>query len=215
MNIDANPLYEESLKAIKEVVGGHYFIGAITDFEGEIEISTGAHHYWASALPDGDTYWQGQQGVQGAKFTVPATTLDALNRQLNLQPPFILKLDVQGLEERVLRGATEVLGMTDIVICEAGIHEFHDIDVALVQRGFVFYDALAFLRHHDGTLLQFYPVYISNTLREMVTPTAGWEEHNQVATIKHQERRREKILKDIEGSLQRFRSTMLRPPEHS
>ena len=39
LNIDANRLYEESLKAIKDAVGGNYRISAITDCVGEIEIT--------------------------------------------------------------------------------------------------------------------------------------------------------------------------------
>src|ERR1700679_2225886 len=40
-NIDANALYEESLRAIKEVCGGDYLIGAIADRPGTIEMTVG------------------------------------------------------------------------------------------------------------------------------------------------------------------------------
>ncbi len=205
MNIDANPLYEGSLKAIAEVVGGHYFIGAITDHEGEVELFTGAHHYWASALPEDDKYWRSQYGEHGEKIKVPAATLDALSRRFALKPPFILKLDVQGLEVQVLKGANEVLTQTEAVICEAGIHEFHAIDRCLVERGFVLYDAIAPLRHADGTLLQFYPVYIPQGLRETVTPANPWEAERQEAVIQVQRKRREAILMGNQIFLERRR----------
>ncbi|MHC2415418.1 hypothetical protein ACVJGC_008009 [Bradyrhizobium diazoefficiens] len=54
LNIDANRIYENSLKAIKEVLGGHYRICAITDHEGEIEITESVHPYWSSVRPAGD-----------------------------------------------------------------------------------------------------------------------------------------------------------------
>ncbi|WP_342740777.1 hypothetical protein [Bradyrhizobium sp. B117] len=38
-NIDANGIYEDSLRAIKEALGGDYRICAITDHEGEIQIT--------------------------------------------------------------------------------------------------------------------------------------------------------------------------------
>src|SRR6478735_8702583 len=57
MNIDANDLYKDSLKAIKKAVGGDYRIAAITDHVGTIEFTQAAHPYWASLRPEGDAYW--------------------------------------------------------------------------------------------------------------------------------------------------------------
>src|SRR5262249_33507543 len=51
LNIDANSLYEESLREIATVVGGQYWIGAVTDHEGEVELTTSVHPYWASLRP--------------------------------------------------------------------------------------------------------------------------------------------------------------------
>jgi ribosomal protein L31 len=42
-------LWQDSLKAIATSVGGHYRISALTDHEGEIEITTAVHPYWASS----------------------------------------------------------------------------------------------------------------------------------------------------------------------
>lgn len=211
VNVDANPLYETSLKSIAEVVGGHYLIGALTDYEGELQINTGAHHYWASARPADDPYWLGQHGVTGKKFTVPATTLDAFSRKLGLEPPFLLKLDVQGLEETVLRGGPQVLANTNIIICEAGIRDFHDINGCLAERDFMFYEATSFLRHGDQTLLQFYPIYVKKSLCDALIPTAGWSMQDQEAVVRFQETRRAAILKDNADFLARFK----KPPAMS
>jgi hypothetical protein len=48
LNIDANPLYEESLRAIQDAVGGHHRIAAIADAPGEIELFAAGHPYWSS-----------------------------------------------------------------------------------------------------------------------------------------------------------------------
>jgi FkbM family methyltransferase len=205
VNVDANPLYENSLKAIADVAGGHYLIGALTDFEGEIEINTGAHHYWASALPAGGKYWQGQHGVTGNKFKVPATTLDALSKKLNLQPPFMLKLDVQGLEETVLRGGAELLKQTSVVICEAGIDKFNEINAYLVCRDFFLFDLVEMLRDGSGTLLQLYPIYVKEKFRDVLVSVSAWNKEDQAAVIAAQEKRRVEILKWNADFLARYR----------
>ena len=53
VNIDANPLYETSLRAIRDVLGGHYLIAAVSDREGETELVTSVHPYWGSLRPEG------------------------------------------------------------------------------------------------------------------------------------------------------------------
>ena len=52
LNIDPNPIYEDSLKAIKEVMGGHYAIAAASDREYD-----GAEYVWPGEPltdPDGN-----------------------------------------------------------------------------------------------------------------------------------------------------------------
>ena len=78
LNIDANRLYETSLKAIKDVVGGDYFIGAITDYIGEIDLTESVHPYWTSIRPEGDNYWSrinGAAAVDNGENMVPAILL--------------------------------------------------------------------------------------------------------------------------------------------
>jgi hypothetical protein len=57
LNIDPNPIYESSLKSIKDVMGGHYAIAAASDSEGELELTMSSHPYWSSLRPRGDPYW--------------------------------------------------------------------------------------------------------------------------------------------------------------
>jgi len=164
LNIDANILYEDSLQAIKKVLGGHFRISAITDHEGTIELTTSVHPYWSSLRPEEDPYWLRVNNLSVAKVAVPATTLDTLRKQLSLEPPFLLKLDVQGAEEEVLRGADGVLKDTHVVICEADIDDFQDINNILSQRDFVLFDITELQHASDGTLGWFYPIYIKRGL---------------------------------------------------
>ena len=95
LNIDANNLYEGSLQAIKGAVGGDYRISAITDHEGEVELTTSVHPYWSSLRPENDSYWLRVNKLISTKRLVPATTLDTLRQQLALIPPYLIKLDIQ------------------------------------------------------------------------------------------------------------------------
>ncbi|MCE9620417.1 MAG: FkbM family methyltransferase [Planctomycetes bacterium] len=193
-NIDANALYRESLKAIQDVVGGHYRICAATDHEGEIELTTSVNPYWSSLRPEGDAYWQRINQLSATKTKVPATTLDTLRRQLGLKPPFLLKLDVQGAEESVLRGATGVLQETHLVICEADLDDFQNINKILTESGFVLYDATHLTRLQDGSLGWFYPVYINRKL-DALRPKNFWDTTQNASMIQQQQMRRQKVLK--------------------
>jgi FkbM family methyltransferase len=205
LNIDANALYEESLKAIKDVVGGSYSISAITDFVGEIEITESVHPYWSSVRPEGNLYWSRVNNlIKKTKVKVSSTTLDTLVKELALNPPFFLKLDVQGAEKQTLAGARDVLKNTSVIICEADVDDFQDINDALVSAGFTLYDLTQLERVSDGTLGWFYPVYINNNL-ENVRPHSFWDAKDNDAIIGMQIERRKTILRYNTETLNRLR----------
>jgi FkbM family methyltransferase len=204
LNIDANRIYENSLKSIKEVVGGHYRICAITDHEGEIEITESVHPYWSSLRPAGDVYWSRVNDLVKSKVKVTATTLDALVKELSLEPPFLLKLDVQGAEKAALRGARYMLENCSVVVCEADIDDFQDINAILLDAGFYLYDLTALQRLRDGTLGWFYPVYVSGKLADL-KPQAFWDVADNAAAIGAQETRRKMILEQNAKILNRLR----------
>ncbi len=208
VNIDANPLYEPSLKEIASVLGGHYRICATTDFEGEIELTQSVHPYWSSVRPPDDPYWQRLNGLSAQKVKVPATTLDRLAGELSLQPPYLLKLDVQGAEASVLRGAQEVLEGTHVVVCEADIDDFQTINSRLVDAGLRLYEMVSMNRLEDGTLGWFYPIYIGRSL-DFLRPRAFWEEKDNAAIIAAQDQRRRALLADNAQFLDHVRRTRM------
>jgi FkbM family methyltransferase len=205
VNIDANVLYEDSLAAIKNAIGGHFRISAVTDKEGEIELTTSKHPYWSSLRPEGDPYWQRINRLSDAKVVVPATTLDALYEELSLKPPFLLRLDVQGAEESALRGAGNLLKDTCVLICEADIDDFQNINGLLERQGFVLYDITELCHLGDGTLGWFYPVYISHAL-DFVRPKEFWDEKDNEKIIRVQLERRRAILKSNAEILARMQN---------
>ena len=107
VNVDANPLYEPSLDAILNTVGGHFVLAAVSDSVGEMEMTNAIHPYWSSLRPENDPYWERINKLSQNKTRVPTVTVDWLREELKLQPPFLLKLDVQGSEAAALHGARE------------------------------------------------------------------------------------------------------------
>jgi FkbM family methyltransferase len=206
--LDSNPIYEESLKAIKEAVGGHYRICAITDHTGEVEFTQSIHPYWSSIQPADDPYWVRVNNLTAAKVRVPATTLDFLAKDLDLKPPFLLKLDIQGAEIGALTGASEVLRDTNVVICEADIADFSGINALLEQSGFVLYDVTGLSRLEDGTLGWFYPVYAKAELKNCF-PKSFWNHAQNEGVIRMQETRREDILRWNAETLQAMKAQRL------
>ena len=193
VNIDANRIYEDSLKAIRDVVGGHYLISAVTDYEGEIEMTQSVHPYWSSVRPVGDPYWKRVNSLVTDKIKVPATTLDVLAQNLSLKPPFSIRLDVQGAERSVLAGARKVLENTHFVICEADIEDFQAINGTLIEAGFVLYDLTGLNRTQSGEMGWFYPIYISAKL-EYLLPQEFWGVERNAEVIQTQIDRRTYVL---------------------
>src|SRR5262245_45448283 len=204
VNIDANPIYESSLKFIQEVIGGHYLIGAVTDKVGEAEMNTSAHHYWGSLLPDDDTYWKRLHDLRGEKIKVPTTTLDAVADRFDLKPPFLIKLDLQGCEIAALRGATKVLSQTNVIICETAIDEFSPIDEFLVKSGFGLFDLTMLNRFSDSTLGWFYPVYLNRRL-DHIKQLLPWDRSLNDQIVQAQAARRNQILTHSAAMLDQLR----------
>lgn len=208
LNVDANSIYEPSLQEITRQVGGHYWIGAVSDREGDIEMTSGAHPYWNSIRPQGDLYWKRINGLSAEVVKVQARPLDMLVREFGLAPPYLIKLDVQGAEASVLRGAQDVLGNTSIVICEADVADFQDLNALLVEAGFVLHDITQLHRDADGRLGWFYPVF-ANARLEAAKPKSFWGVEDNSRVLELQEDRRRRILKRNAELLRRLTATQV------
>jgi FkbM family methyltransferase len=60
------------------------------------------------------------------EVNVPVTTLDAALCHRNLAPDILLKLDVQGFEDRVLRGARKLLGQVRACVIEVDVDPLYE-----------------------------------------------------------------------------------------
>jgi len=99
---------------------------------------------------------------------VQAMPLDKLfsDNGANLEGPILLKLDVQGVEDRVLNGSSRLLAKTTVVIAEVSVvplYEgqctFKSIFDNLLECGFLFRGILEQVHLNDGTPVYFDAVF--------------------------------------------------------
>ena len=82
---------------------------------------------------------------------VPITTLNEIARSEG-RIPDIVKIDAEGLDLRVLRGASSLLGKTDVILVECGVtcleleNSFHAIYSLLSSHGYRLFDFTDFNR---------------------------------------------------------------------
>ena len=204
VNVDANSIYEPSLKAIRDTLGGHYVIAAASDRGGEIELTLGSHPYWSSLLKECDPYWQRMNKLHRGTLKVPAVTVDSLVHQFALQPPFLIKLDIQGAELAVLKGARETLKKTDVIICEIDLADFHHLDLVMREEKFSLFDMTELRRLADQSLSWFYPIYLSQRRDNIRTHTL-WDPSLDQTITDMQRKRREQVLEYNAHVLQEIR----------
>jgi FkbM family methyltransferase len=200
INIDANSLYEPSLQRIQSAIGGHYRICAVGEQTGTVEMHSSAHPYWASAAEVTDRYWETVNVQIGETITVPCFTLDDLIGGIAPKPPHLLKLDIQGLEARVLRGGPRTLADTAVIVCEVNVYAFHEINSIIEQAGFSLYDLTHLNRSHDHKLRWFDAVYLHRSYSHLNSPKVWTDERNeQVKEL--QEQRRKTVMSEIDAIL--------------
>lgn len=100
--------------------------------------------------------------IRNVQRKVKIITIDTLIENGEIEIPELVKLDVQGFELNVLRGANELFGKTEVFILEVslfefmkGIPTFSEVISFMAERGYEVYDFSGFLRRpYDGALGQ-------------------------------------------------------------
>jgi len=113
-------------------------------------------------LVGSSTYREREPDLESESRRVEARTLDSILGEVGAQPPYLLKLDVQGAELDVLSGAVATLRQTSLLVLEVSFFEFFAGGpgfAAVVERmaaeGFALYDVIGLsYRPLDGALAQ-------------------------------------------------------------
>jgi FkbM family methyltransferase len=104
---------------------------------------------------------EGAAGKPSSKVReVPMATVDALVAARDLAKPYLLKIDVDGAELKILKGAAQTLRDTSVVVIEAGVANLVDRAAALKEAGFLLFDVVD-LCYYDDRLAQVDLVFLS------------------------------------------------------
>lgn len=111
-------------------------------------------------------------------ITLPIRTLDTLVKKNALPGNYFIKLDVQGYEPEVLKGATEVLKDTEVVLLEACLLNYLDnapllpeVMAFMRERHFLPFDICELYRKNDDGVLAFLDMIFikeNSSIRERV-----------------------------------------------
>lgn len=156
--------YSEHLEQIvARYPGASYEIAAASQQAGEVVIHVHPDLFGSSIYLECD-----DPEVNGIPRVVPTVSLDELCSERELPGPYLIKIDVQGAELDVLRGAKRVLERTEYVVLEAVLYDYFehgprisDLLSFMQEQGFALYDVLDPLyRPLDNALSQVDLVFV-------------------------------------------------------
>jgi FkbM family methyltransferase len=101
---------------------------------------------------------------QGANLrTVLVRKLDTLLREYPLPGPYLLKIDVDGVEVQILEGSLETLPKTNVIVIEANVRNFIERASFLLNNGFELFDIVDPC-YYDDQLRQFDLVFLNSRM---------------------------------------------------
>jgi FkbM family methyltransferase len=112
--------YEPDLRKALEPYRGEYIFAAVGATNTRAFINVEPRPMMSSFLA---RTARTSTGKQIEKREVAVKTLDMLMEEYGFEPPFGLKIDTEGFEDQVIRGATNFLRRTQFVIAEVSVAE--------------------------------------------------------------------------------------------
>lgn len=143
---------------------------ALGDKECDIEFEENEYTPSSSLLKLSETHKLNfKNAIKTTKTTVRMKMLDNVLNTNNLKTPFLVKIDVQGFEDKVICGGIELLSNAKVIICETSYYElyknqpkFDDIYMKFKEIGFEYKGNIEQLHSpHDNSILQSDSVFIN------------------------------------------------------
>jgi FkbM family methyltransferase len=153
--IEGNEDNRERLAMSVSEIGNAEFVIALLGPEEKDEVTFHVHSKGSSVLPELTSF-----GMEPR--TVPMKRLDDLVATRTLEEPILLKLDAQGFELEILRGAPNTLARAEVVVLEASLIPYNEgapliaeVIAFMGSAGFVAYDIFGgHRRESDNALYQ-------------------------------------------------------------
>ncbi len=119
--------YEELLVQFKNVPQFQAFNVALGDETGIVEMHRSEYSPSSSLLSMNDLHKTSFPYTKKEILQkVDLVCLDDIASRLELRKPMLVKLDVQGYEDKVISGGKSVIGQADIVITELSVEQLYD-----------------------------------------------------------------------------------------
>ena len=160
--VEANPEKEAHLKAVARRLGPSVHLRmALLGRGSRSEIPFYAMESGSSVLPENTSF-------DRKELVLPMTTLDEVIADVALEGPTLLKVDVQGYELEVLRGGSQTLDRSEVVLLEVSLLEYNqgaplmpEVIAFMDAAGFVPYDVCGQLRRDtDAALFQIDIIFV-------------------------------------------------------
>ncbi len=131
---------------LKQVLNFESFNVALGDKEGKLNMHRSAYTPSSSLRKMGNIHKEAfPLSISGTQEEIRITTLDKVCSKINLDQNILLKIDVQGYEDNVIKGAQKTLDYVKIIIIETSFYElyegqplFNDIHNMLYEKGFYY-----------------------------------------------------------------------------
>ena len=126
--IEPDPRVAVKLRGnLDAAAAGNLLVTAVGDRCGEATFNVNRDSQVSSLLPLGKDRVASFPGSTVLEtITVPLATLDSLFSSRSLEEPVLLKIDVQGFEDRVIAGAQQLLQRVEWVLMEVAFSSLYD-----------------------------------------------------------------------------------------
>jgi FkbM family methyltransferase len=146
---------DEARPELETVAADYSNVRAVIALLGERQIAHIGFHSHTS----GSSVYRERSNVDATLLDLPMTTLDAIAG--SVEGPLFIKLDVQGSELAILRGASNTLEKAEVVQIEMpvleyneGAPQFHEVAEFMAANNFAPYDVAGFSRPFGDFLAQ-------------------------------------------------------------
>ena len=141
----------------KKNINYKLFNMAVSDFDGESYLETQSIREDTSITHSRIV----EKPSNKSLITVKTTRLDTIIPTLSCEQPYLLKIDVDGIDLKVLDGASKILDFCNIIVIEANISNISERMSCIVNKGFSLFDIVD-ICYYDNMLRQVDLIFINN-----------------------------------------------------
>jgi FkbM family methyltransferase len=173
--LEANPEKRSFLEDVSRLSGGitHYEIALLGP-----KPNDSVPYY---VMETGSSVLSEQTTIPRSVKSLPMTTVDDVLRERKLSEPYFLKLDVQGYELEVLKGASRTLESTEVIVLEVSLMEYNagaplldEVVASMSSKGFLAFDICGTFRRESDQALFMIDLMFVRSESQLRSKKAFW-----------------------------------------